>query len=120
MAELMRSAKMKPHCILFALLLVLLVPGCSREPRYTEQEVREFVVPGTPLAAIIKRFGEPSSDEKNPRFQDGSTDIDEIVYFDLPLSPPGVRENFVFSGFQVRLKKGKAVVWFATHRSNGG
>jgi hypothetical protein len=107
---------MKLSAIILVLVMVALM-SCSQK-HYTEEDVRTFVVPGTTRAAIIKRFGESFIDEKNPKFEDGSTEIDEIMYFDLPPAPLGVKEDFVFSGFQVRLKNGKAVRWFSTHRSN--
>jgi len=110
---------MIPRFLILVSFLALVVTACSRHPVYTEQDVRSFVVPGTPLEAIIQRFGQPTYVEKNPKFEDGSTEIDEIVYFDLPLPPPGVKEDYAFAGFQVRLKNGKAVNWFSTHRSIG-
>src|SRR5437879_2528594 len=82
---------------------------------YTEDDVRAFVLPGTTREAIIARFGKPTYDEKNSKFEDGSTKIDEIIYFDLPLRNPPVEQRGVFSGFQVRLKDGKAVDWSSAH-----
>jgi hypothetical protein len=104
-------------------LLTVVVVGlcaCSRpatRPPYTEEDVRAFVQPGTSREAIIKRFGEPINDWKNPKFEDGSTDIDEIIFFMLPFEPRRgpPPEDSVFAGFQVRLKDGKAVEWMATH-----
>ena len=95
--------------------------SCSRSarPPYTEDDVRAFVQPGTPREAIIKRFGEPVVDEKNPKFEGGYTGVDEIIYYLLPSftqsrkRPPS--KEWVFAGFQVRLKDGKAVEWMATH-----
>jgi len=107
---------MKQTALIFTLITVVLT-SCSRK-QYTEDDVRKFVVPGTTREAIIQKFGKSFIDEKNPKFEDGSTEIDEIMYFDLPPAPFGVKEDFVFSGFQVRLKDGKAVRWFSTHRSN--
>ena len=111
--------------ILFSALFAL--SSCSRQPSapvarasyqlYTEDDVRKFIAPGTPLIAIAQRFGEPCVDEKNPKFENGSTNIDEIVYFFLPAAPPGTKEDFAFCGFQVRLKGGKAVDWFSSHRT---
>jgi len=95
---------------------MFVLAACSRRD-YTEDDVRKFVVKGTTREAIIAKFGEPFDDEKNPKFEDGSTKIDEIIYFTLPPPPAGVKEDYVFSGFQVRLKEGKAVEWFASHRS---
>src|SRR3989442_9868305 len=93
-------------------IAVFALCGCSRQSmQYTEDDVRRFVLPGTTREAIIKRFGEPIVDEKNPKFDDGSTAIDEIIYFDLPSPNPPVEENWAFAGFQVRLKNGKAVQW---------
>ena len=85
--------------------------------QYAEEDVRAFVLPGTAREAIIARFGKPTYDEKNPKFADGSTKIDEIIYFDLPLRNPPVEQKGVFSGFQVRLKDGKAVDWTSAHSS---
>jgi hypothetical protein len=91
--------------------------ACSRHaPIYTEDEVRQFVLPGIPREAILQRFGEPLRDWKNPKFEDGSTNIDEILYYFLPSPNPPTNASWVFSGFQVRLKDGKAVQWSATHR----
>jgi hypothetical protein len=100
--------------------------ACSRHPSpvaptmndqtYTEDDVRNFVLPGTSREAIIKRFGEPQHQDKNPIFEDGSTAIDEIIYFDLPFPNPPREERWAFAGFQVRLKNGKAVDWMATHQ----
>ena len=112
--------------LLFLLIGLSTLSACSRqrtspspalgdEP-YTEDDVRKFVLPGTSREAIIKRFGEPINDWKNPTFEDGSTDIDEILFFDLPGPNPPVEESWVFSGFQVRLKNGKAVQWMSSHR----
>jgi hypothetical protein len=106
---------MKRTALIF-ILTVIVFTACSRRD-YTEDEVRVFVVKGTTREAIIAKFGEPFADEKNPKFEDGSTKIDEIIYFTLPPPPPGVKQDFVFSGFQVRLKEGKAIEWFASHRS---
>lgn len=69
-----------------------------------------------PRTDIIARFGEPLITDKNPRFEDGSTNIDEIIYFFLLPPFPRKTEHFVFSGFQVRLKDGKAVDWASSHR----
>jgi len=103
-------------------LALLAATSCSRQTRaswqlYTEDDVRKFVQPGTPITAIIQRFGQPIHDEKNPKFEGTFTNVDEIVYFILPDAPPGTKEDYVFAGFQVRLKTGKAVDWFSTHRS---
>ena len=95
--------------------------SCSRSarPPYTEDDVRAFVQPGTAREAIIRRFGEPVMDEKNPKFEDGYTGVDEIIYYMLPsFTQPRKRppsKEWVFAGFQVRLKDGKAVEWMATH-----
>jgi hypothetical protein len=114
---------MKTICV----VAVLTLSGCFRQAslapdairqQYSEDDVRKFVLPGTPRQAIIERFGDPVHDEKNPKFEDGSTDVDEILYFHLPLPPPGTKEDFVFSGFQVGLKNGKAVYWLSSHRSS--
>jgi hypothetical protein len=112
---------MKPFVIIMFLTL-LAVSSCSRQTRaawqlYSEDDVRKFVQPGTPLTNIIQRFGQPWHDEKNPKFESTFTNVDEIVYFDLPDAPPGTKEDYVFCGFQVRLKDGKAVDWFSTHRT---
>ena len=113
--------RMKPFVIL-AFLALLVVTSCSRQTRaswqlYSEDDVRKFVSPGTPLTAITQRFGQPWHDEKNPKFESVNTNVDEIVYFNLPDAPPGTKEDYVFCGFQVRLKDGKAVDWFSTHRT---
>jgi len=112
---------MKPFVIIIFLAL-LAVLSCSRQTRatwqlYSEDDVRKFVQPGTPITAIIQRFGRPIYDEKNPMFESAFTNVDEIVYFNLPDAPPGTKEDFVFSGFQVRLKTGKAVDWSSSHRT---
>jgi hypothetical protein len=111
---------MKAHSLFAILVLVASLSGCSRSAssKYTEDDVRKFVLPGTPREAIIQRFGDPVIVEKNPKFEDGSTNVDEIIYFHLPLPPPGVKEDFVFAGFQVGLKNGKAVDWLSSHRSS--
>ena len=85
---------MNPRYFILVCLIGLMGPACARQHLYTEQEVREFVVPGTPLEKIIQRFGEPMISEKNPKFEDGSTEIDEIVYFELPLPPPWGARGF--------------------------
>ncbi len=79
--------------------------------------MRAFVQPGTPREAIIKRFGEPVVDDKHPNFEGGYTGIDEIMFFNLPykLQQGPAPADWVFAGFQVRLKDGKAVEWMATH-----
>jgi hypothetical protein len=88
--------------------------GASKQ-LYTEDEVRKFVVPGTARQAILDHFGAPTEDDRNPKFEDGSTNIDEILFFQLPPPSPPTNEDFVFSGFQVRLKNGIAVDWASTH-----
>jgi hypothetical protein len=80
--------------------------------------VRKVVVPGVSREAIVQRFGEPTIVDRNPKFKDGSPAVDEIIYYFHPSAPRGVREDFAFAGFQVRLKAGKVVQWFPTHRSN--
>jgi len=108
---------MKPSLLVVLVVVWGQLAGCSRgSPTYTEDEVRQFVVPGTTREAIISRFGQPVRDWKNPKFEDGSTNIDEILYFFLPSLKPPRNESWVFSGFQVRLKDGKAVQWSASHR----
>lgn len=104
---------MKPHLPLGMLMVFGLLIGCTRQSSYTEDEVKKFVLPGTSREAIIQRFGEPMVDEKNPKFVDGSTNIDEILIFVLP-PDTATHGKFVFSGFQVRLKDGKAVEWMRT------
>ena len=109
--------------VIILFLALFAATSCSRQTRaswqlYSEDDVRKFVQPGTPIAAIIQRFGQPIYDEKHPKFVDSTfTNVDEIVYFDLPDAPPGTKEDYVFCGFQVRLKDGKAVDWFSTHRT---
>jgi hypothetical protein len=111
----------KPYSII-PLLALLAFASCSRQAvrdshqTFTEDDVRKFVQPGTPIASIVQKFGEPIHDEKNPKFADGSTNIDEIVYFNLP-PPPGTKGNWVFCGFSVRLKAGMAVDWSSTHEN---
>ena len=108
---------MKTLVLLVVLVLAGQLTGCSRQsPTYTEDEVRKFVLPGTSRDAIVERFGRPIYVQKNPKFEDGSTDIDEILVFSLPAPNPPTNESWVFSGFQVRLKDGKAVQWSASHR----
>jgi hypothetical protein len=102
---------MRPFLIIM-FSAALLLTSCSRQTRasyqlYTEDDVQKFVQPGTPLANIIQRFGQPSYDEKNPKFEGVFTNVDEIVYFNLPDAPPGTKEDFAFSGFVVRLKAGQ-------------
>jgi len=108
--------------VVIMFLALLAATSCSRQTRaswqlYSEDDVRKFVQPGTPVPAIIQRFGQPIYDEKHPKFESAFTNVDEIVYFDLPDAPPGTKEDYVFCGFQVRLKDGKAVDWFSTHRT---
>jgi hypothetical protein len=105
---------MKTGLLLGIFMLFGMLISCSRQSSwYTEDEVRKFVQPGTSRETIIQRFGQPIIDEKNPKFDDGSTNIDEILIYVLPPEPlpPG---KFVFSGFQVRLKDGKSVEWMPT------
>lgn len=107
---------------LTSILGILSSPSCSRNlsaltPSYTEDDVRKFIVSGTPRNAIVARFGTPLTADKNPKFEDGNSDIDEILYFLLPDAPTGTKEDFVFSGFQVGLKEGKTVQWISSHRS---
>jgi hypothetical protein len=116
-----RSASIIGSASFFAIFgLVASLSGCSRHTsaRYTEDDVRNFVLPGTSREAIIQRFGEPVIVEKNPKFEDGNTNVDEIILFRLPPSPPGTKEDYVFAGFQVGLKNGKVVDWISTHRSS--
>ena len=96
-----------------ALIAALVLIGCSRNStRYTEDAVREFVKPGMAREGIIKRFGEPTYVEKNPRFEDGSHNVDEIIYYSLPIQDWDRRTgNQRFTGFQVALKQGKVVDW---------
>ena len=111
--------------VISAILLLFVLCGCGQKAQplirsgggsaYTEEDVRKFVVPGTSRDAIIARFGDPGIDERNPKFEDGSTNIDEILYFRLPLPNPLRNEEWAFSGFQVRLHSGKAVDWAASH-----
>lgn len=100
-------------------LAVVSLCSCSRSARapYTEEDVRAFIKPGTPREAIVKRFGEPRIVEKNPKFEGGYTGVDEIIFYFLPLEPRKQKktDDWVFSGFQVRLKEGKTVEWMATH-----
>ena len=108
--------------VIIILLALLVLPFFVIRTRttsrlYTEDDVRKFVQPGTPLTNIIERFGQPWHDEKNPKFESFQTNVDEIVYFNLPDAPPGTKEDFVFCGFQVRLKDGNAVDWFSTHET---
>jgi hypothetical protein len=109
------SARLRFFLILAASSAVALGQTLPLET-YTEEDVRAFVVPGTPREAIIQRFGQPFSTEKDPKFEDGSHPADEILYFNLPLPNPPKEEQWVFSGFQVWLKGGKAVKWMASHR----
>ena len=116
---------MNTASILLVVTLCASLFACSRKPlnpsglpqQYTEDDVRQFVLPGATREAIIRRFGEPQIDEKHPRFDDGSTNIDEIMYFFLPEPPFGTKEDFVFGGFQVGLKENKALDWSSSHRS---
>lgn len=73
--------------------------------------------PGTTREAIIARFGEPMVDEKNPKFEDGCTGVDEVILYHIPFDqlPRSKNGDWVFSGFQVRLKEGKTVEWMASH-----
>src|SRR5436190_1326554 len=101
-------------------IMVMSLCACSRpaaKPPYTEDDVRVFVQPGTSREAIIARFGEPSVDEKNPRFDGGYTGVDEIIHYLLPpeYHQRPRKDDWAFSGFQVRLKDGKAVDWASTH-----
>jgi hypothetical protein len=108
---------MKTFTLLVVLALSIQLSGCSRQSSgYTEEDVRKFVVPGTARDAIVERFGSPVYVQKNPKFEDGSTNVDEILFFSLPEPRPPQNESWVFSGFQVSLKDGKAVRWSASHR----
>jgi hypothetical protein len=92
-------------------------PGPSTSTQlYSEDEVRKFVLPGTSRESIISRFGQPTYVQKNPKYDDGSTNVDEILFFDLPSPNPPRSEKWVFSGFVVDLKDGKALRWTASHR----
>ncbi len=96
-----------------ALTAALVLVGCARtSTSYTEDEVREFVKPGMPREAIVKRFGEPTQVEKNPRFEDGTHDVDEIIYYSLPIQDWDRHAgDSRFTGFQVGLKQGKVIDW---------
>lgn len=120
-AQIIFVSSMKQYVIIMFLTL-LAATSCSRQTRaswqlYSEDDVRKFVLPGTPVTAIIQSFGQPVYDEKHPKFEGAFTNVDEIVYFNLPDAPPGTKEIFVFSGFQVRVKDGKAIDWFSSHRT---
>src|SRR5437762_8393125 len=97
-------------------LVIIALCGCSgHSVPYNEDDVRKFVRAGMAREAIIERFGEPEYDEKNPRFEDGSTKVDEIIYYSLPLNAlrrtqQQPREER-FTGFQVHLKDGKVLDW---------
>ena len=93
------------------------MPSPAVRQQITEEDVRKFVLPGTPRDTIINRFGEPISEDKNPVFEDHSTDVDTILYFDFGPPQKGKEENYAFCGFEVFLKNGKAVKWSAIHRS---
>ena len=96
-----------------ALIAALVLTGCSRSSTsYTEDEVREFLKPGMERETITKRFGEPAYVEKNPRFEDGSHNVDEIIHYFLPIQDWNRNTgNHRFTGFQVGLKQGKMVDW---------
>src|SRR5438105_3479385 len=99
---------------------VAIVCGCGRpgaKQPYTENDVRSFVKPGTSRDAIIARFGQPVSDDKNPKFEGGYTGVDEILFYVLPLQSWKKTRNdeTAFVGFQVRLKDGKAVEWMPSY-----
>ena len=96
-----------------ALIAALVLVACARTSTpYTEAEVREFVKPGMPREAIIKRFGEATHVEKNPRFEDGSHHVDEIIHYFLPIQDWNRNTgNHRFTGFQAGLKQGKVVDW---------
>ena len=101
-------------------LSVGLLFGCAPKgsgPAYTEEDVRKFVTAGKPREDIIARFGEPVVDQRDPKFEDGNTNIDEILFFVLPDPNPLTNERWVFSGFEARLHAGRAVDWAASHRS---
>jgi hypothetical protein len=76
--------------------------GQRPSPRalYTEEDVRAFVQPGTSREAIIKRFGEPLVDDKNPKFEGGYTGVDEIMFFHLPFETQRRprTDDLIFSG----------------------
>lgn len=109
---------MKPILSSAVAVLCIHLTACSRHsPNYTEDDVRDFVLPGTSRQAIVKRFGSPIHVQKNPKFEKGSTnDIDAILYFETPLPNPLTNQSWAFSGFQVWLKDDKAVKWLASHR----
>ena len=123
-AKIRSALSAKGKVFAFAgLIAVYIGPlACSRQPSaaaqhykpsYTEKDVRHFVVPGIDINTVIKRFGPPFFEDKNPRLEGGSTSVDQIVFFHLPRPPQGVREDFAFAGFQVYLKSGK-VVWLGS------
>ena len=83
----------------------LLITGCG--PRtYTEQQVKDFVTPGRSRDEIIQRFGRPGFEMTN-----GVVDV--VMFYNLPLSDPGVPKTFSFAGFQVRITNGVAASWSA-------
>jgi len=89
--------------------------GCSRpgaRRAYTEEDVRSFIKPGTSRDAIIARFGQPVSDDKDPKFEGGYTGVDEIMFY---LLPPQTWRNARFVGFQVRLEHDKTVEWMPSY-----
>ncbi len=103
--------------ILVLLAAMITLCDCSRHSvPYTESDVGKFVRAGMLRAEIIKRFGEPMFDEKNPRFEDGSTNVDEIIYYDLPIAAALAHNrdkdsDHRFTGFQVSLKDGRVLDW---------
>ncbi len=95
---------------------MIVLCACSRlsdKPSYSEADVRAFVQPGTSRDAIIRRFGEPVFEEKNPKSDSDHAGVDEIIYYSLPLRYYTAKRNgdLHIMGFQVRLREGKTVDW---------
>lgn len=98
-------------------LTLMAVSACSRQP-YSESDVQKYIVPGVTREAVIERFGQPDFFARGAALPEDNAEVDEILYFDLPPAPPGTREDYVFSGFQVWFKQGKVLECHIAHRSN--
>jgi len=73
---------------------------------FTEDDVQQFVTVGRPISEIISRYGKPEFARTNGVY--GRYDFNS----GLPETRPG--HGYIFGGFSVRTKDGKAVDWHVT------